>query len=139
MNKQNEKRDRGMRRYRVNSDRTSALYVIPFNDLKYAQHDIRIVDMSIVGAGIASREPIQEGLACFEERVSGHKLGVVAWSRRYGVEYRAGISFVGLPVEKEDYILHAVRSSSPRPLLHDPDRIIGSILASIRDSLSEGR
>jgi hypothetical protein len=101
---------------------------------RFAQQEqlVRIVDVSVAGVGIESQDAIEPGLACFKEPLSGHKFGVVAWCRQQGDFYRAGISFVTLPYEQEQYILNQVRQSRGRQPLKYPGKIITSLLAPLK-------
>ena len=132
MDEQKDKRTGGIRRYFIASHRTSSVYVIPFNRLSRTTHRVRIVDLSVVGVGIESKERIEPGLACFEEQVGGYKFGVITWSRPSEEGYRAGISFMTLPQEKEQYILDQVRSDRSHTSLRDPEKIIETLLQSIK-------
>ncbi|OGW41520.1 MAG: hypothetical protein A2010_05000 [Nitrospirae bacterium GWD2_57_9] len=138
MTEKNEKRTSGIQRYFITSHRTSAVHIIPFDHLIQADHVVRIADLSVVGVGIESKNPIEPGLACFEEPVGGHKFGIVTWCKQQGDGYRAGISFVKLPHEKEQYILDQVRISMSHKLLRDPDKIIESLLKTIKQQDTNG-
>jgi len=131
MDEQTDKRAGGIRRYFIASHRTSSLHVIPFDRLARMTHSVRIVDLSVVGVGIESKERIEPGLACFEEPVGGNKFGVITWSRPDGERYRAGISFMTLPHEQEQYILKQVKTARSHISLRDPEKIIESLLQSI--------
>lgn len=132
MPEQNEKRKNGVQRYFITSQRTSSLRVITFDRLARKEHVVRIVDLSVIGMGIESNDPIESGLACFGDRVGGHKLGVVTWCRQNGDSYRAGINFITLPREKEQYILNQVKQSPSHKCLRDPEKIIETLLQSIK-------
>ncbi len=127
-----DKRSGGIRRYFIASHRTSSLHVIPFDRLTRSEHIVRIADLSVVGVGIESQEPLEPGLACFEDLVGGHKFGVITWCKRRGQGYRAGISFVTLPRDEEEYILKEVMHTPDRKALRDPENIIKTLLKSIR-------
>lgn len=132
MNEQNENKNRGIQRYRVASRRTSAMSVIAFDQLTRTEHVVRIVNLSVVGVGIESGEPIESGLVCFKEQVGGHKYGVVAWCRLDGDRYLAGINFTTLPLEKEKYLRKQVKQSHPHKPLRDPEKIIATLLESVK-------
>jgi hypothetical protein len=135
MTDRKDKRTGGIQRYPIASHRTSSLQIIPFDKLVRSEHIVKISDLSVVGMGIESQEPLEPGLACFEERVVGHKFGVVSWCRPSGEGFRAGISFMTLPREKERYILDQVKQSPDHKSLRDPEKIIETLLKSIkRDS-----
>ena len=82
------------------TQRTSSVGVIAFDRLSQKEHIVRIVNLSVIGVGIESSEPIEPGLVCFKERVSGHKFGVVTWCRAGGDTYQAGINFTNLHHDK---------------------------------------
>jgi hypothetical protein len=127
------KKSRGIQRYRFTSHRTYSLNVIAFDPPTRTEHGVRFLDISVVGVGIASSERIGPGLVYFREPVGGQKFGVVVWSKPNDDHYRAGIQFVILPPEKEAYIQEQVKQSHPRKLLSDPDKIIASLLESIKN------
>ena len=135
MTEQNENKNRGIQRYSVASRRTSAVGVISF-DLMRTEHVVRIVNLSVVGVGIESSEPIELGLVCFKEQVGGHKFGVVAWRRPDGDRYLAGINFTTLPLEKEMYLRKQVKQSRPHKPLRDPEKIIAALLESVKGQTS---
>ncbi len=135
MTEQNENKNRGIRRYSVASRRTSAVGVISF-DLMRTEHVVRIVNLSVVGVGIESGEPIEPGLVCFKEQVGGHKFGVVAWCRPEGDKYLAGINFMTMPLEKERYLRKQVKQSHPHKPLRDPEKIIAALLESVKGQTS---
>lgn len=133
MTNQGEKRARGIQRYCLTSQRTFPLDVIAFDQLKRTEHVVRIVDLSVVGVGIESSERLEPGLVYFNEHVVGQKFGVLTWSKQSGNRYRAGIHFVVLPQEKEAYIREQVKQSRPHKTLRDPEKIIASLLDSMKD------
>ena len=132
MSEKKEKRTSGIRRYFIASHRTSSLHLIPFHRLIHTEHLVRIADLSVVGVGIEASELLEPGLAFFEDPVGGHKFGVITWCRKSDEGYRAGISFIMLQREQEEYILHEVRRSPSHTPLRDPDKIIEGVLNSIR-------
>lgn len=132
MTEQNENKKRGIQRYRMASRRTSAVGVIAFDRLTRTEHVVQIVNLSVVGVGIESNEPIEPGLVCFKEQVGGHKFGVVAWCRLHGDRYLSGIIFTTLPLEKERYLRKQVKQSRPHKPLQDPEQIIAALLESVK-------
>jgi hypothetical protein len=131
-----DKRTRGVQRYFVASHRTASVQVIPFDQLTCSGHIVRIADLSIIGVGIESPDPIEPGLACFDEPVSGHRFGVVAWCRQKGDRYRAGISFVTLSHPHEQYILNQLSLSPRHKALRDPEKILETLLKDIKPGTS---
>ncbi len=132
MTERKEKRTGGIQRYFIASHRTSSLRVITLDQLDRTQHLVRIVDLSVVGVGIELNEWIDPGLVCFEDQVGGHRFGLVTWCRQSGDGYRAGISFMTLPQEKEKYILRQVKLARFNKSLQDPAKIIANLLESIK-------
>lgn len=127
-----DKRTEGIRRYFIASHRTSSLHLIPFDKLTRSEHIVRIADLSVVGVGIESKDPLEPGLACFEDLVGGHKFGIITWCKRLDEGYRAGISFVTIPREKEEYILNEVKQAPAHKALRDPENVIKTLLKSIK-------
>jgi hypothetical protein len=70
-------RSRGIQRNRFTSPRTYSLDVIAFAQPMRTEHVVRIVDFSVVGAGIELAERIEPGLVYFKEPVGGQKFGVL--------------------------------------------------------------
>jgi len=128
-----EKRNQGIQRYHVTSNRTHSLDLIAFDQPMRTEHVVRIVDVSVIGVGIESNERIEPGLICFKEQISGQKYGVLIWSKLSSGGYRAGIQFVVLSPEEEVYIQEQVKQSPPHKSLQDPDKIIASLLQSIKN------
>jgi hypothetical protein len=133
MTERKEGRERGIQRYFMATQRTSSVGVIAFDRLTQKEHVVRIVNLSVVGVGIESSEPIELGLVCFKEQLSGHKFGVVTWCRAEGDTYQAGINFTNLPHDKEQYLLKQVKQSHPHKPLLDPGNIIATLLESIKE------
>jgi hypothetical protein len=129
-----EKRSKGIQRYHVNSHRTYSLDVIAFDRPTRTEHVVRIVDFSVIGVGIESSERIETGLVCFKEHIGGQKYGVLIWSKPGKGCYRAGIQFVVLSPEEEAYLQEQVKQSPPCKLLRDPDKIITSLLDSVKNA-----
>ncbi len=132
MGKHDEYKSGGVQRYSVGSHRSSVLHLITFDRLARRDHIVQFVDLSVVGVGIQSRDPIEPGLVYFKEQVVGQKFGVIAWCRPYGDEYRAGINFVTLPIEQELYLVQQVKQSGSQTILRDPENVIAGLLESIK-------
>jgi hypothetical protein len=127
-----DKRTSGIRRYSIASQRTSPLLVIPFGCLAIKTYLVRIADLSVTGLGIELNCPVETGLAFFEEPVGGHKFGIVAWCREYDGIYRAGINFIRLPQDTEQYLLSQLKQSRNEQLLSDPECIVEEFLRTIK-------
>lgn len=132
MENRDENKNNGIQRYSIGSHRSSVVHLITFDRLARRDHIVRFVDLSVVGVGIKSKDPIEPGLVCFKEQVVGHKFGVITWCRRCGEEYRAGINFVTLPIEQEIYLLKQVKQSDSHSILRDPENMIAGLLESVK-------
>lgn len=132
MSENTQKRTFGIQRYFVSSHRTAFLRVITSDRCIRQEQMVRIVDVSVNGVGIESQEIIEPGLVCFKEPLSGHKFGIVAWRRQQDGLCRAGIGFLTLPYEQEQYILDQVRQTHARQPLQDPEKLIASLLEPLK-------
>jgi hypothetical protein len=130
-----EKRSHGVQRYRVTSLRTYSLDAIAFEQSMLTEHVVQIVDISVIGVGIETTDRIEPGLICFREQISGQKYGVLVWSKLKSDRYRAGIQFVILSPEEEAYLQEQVKQSPPCQTLRDPDKLIASLLESIKNEI----
>jgi hypothetical protein len=128
-----DKRIRGIQRYRLTSQRTYSMGVIAFAQPMRTEHIVRILDFSVVGVGIELTEHIEPGLVYFREPVGGQKFGVLVWSKKGEERYRAGIKFVILSSEEESYILDQVKQPhlGAAPLV--TDKYIIALLESIQN------
>jgi hypothetical protein len=111
--------------------------VITFQQLEWKNHDAQIIDISIIGVGIESSQQIEPGLVWFKERIGGYKSGVLMWSKQSGPLYRAGIKFVPLSRDEEAYVQEQVKQSLPLKRVHDPARIISTLIESVKKELTE--
>ncbi len=136
MKNENENKNSGIQRYSIPLKRSSSVHLITFEDVTRYDRIVRFVDLSVVGVGIVSKDPIKPGLVCFTEQVVGHKFGVITWCRQNGEDYRAGINFVTLPREQELYLLTQVKQSESHTALRDPDNIIAGLLKAIKPQSS---
>ena len=127
-----KKMTRGIQRYRLTSPRTYSLDVIAFAQPTRTEHIVRIVDFSVVGVGIELAERIEPGLVYFKEPVGGQKFGVLVWSNQRGDRYRAGIKFVVLSSEEEEYLLEQIKQPDLDMAPGARDKIISSMLESIQ-------
>ena len=127
-----KKMTRGIQRYRLTSPRTYSLDVIAFAQPTRTEHIVRIVDFSVVGVGIELAERIEPGLVYFKEPVGGQKFGVLVWSNQRADRYRAGIKFVVLSSEEEEYLLEQIKQPDLDMAPGARDKIISSMLESIQ-------
>jgi hypothetical protein len=130
-----EKRSQGIQRYRVTSLRTYSLDVIAFDQCMRTEHVVRIVDISVIGVGIETSERIEPGLICFREQIGGQKYGALVWSKLKGDRYQSGIQFVILSPEEEAYLQEQIKQSPTCQSLRDPDKIIASLLESVKNEI----
>lgn len=131
-----ERMTTGIQRYFMSSPRICSINIIPFDKMTRLEYIVQVSDISVVGVGIVSREPIDHGLVCFENSVGGQKFGVVAWSRPSDGVCRAGINFVTLSKEKEQYVTNQIRKSPVNKQLCDPDGILEGLLKSLKPETS---
>ena len=133
MLEEEDKRSRGIQRYRLTSQRTYSMGLIAFARLARTEHVVRILDFSVVGVGIELAEQIEPGLVYFREPVGGQKFGVLVWSKQSEDRYRAGIKFVILSSEEEAHILDQVKQPLRGKAPLAPDTFITSLLESIQN------
>jgi len=128
---------RGVRRYPVSAHRECPMGIITFQGLEWIDHNAQIVDISIIGIGIESNRQIEPGFVWFKERIGGYKSGVLMWSKQSGSRFRAGIKFVPLSRDEEAYVHEQVKQSLPRKPIHDPARIISTLLETVKREVSD--
>jgi hypothetical protein len=121
-----------LRRHPVAVQRDCSLGVITFEGLEWTDHTAKIMDLSATGIGIESDQPIEPGIIWFKDCVYGQKCGVLVWCKQNGPRYRAGIQFVDLNHEEEEYLRRQVERSRPRQPLEDPHRVVASLIDYIR-------
>lgn len=132
MPEKEDNKSRGIQRYRFASQRTFSIGVLAFARPARTEHVVRILDFSVVGVGIEVAEPLERGLVYFKEPVGGQKFGVLVWSKQLDDQYRAGIKFVVLSSEEEDYLLEQVKQPTFNASHRAPDMNIASLLESIQ-------
>ncbi len=108
----------------VSSDLNPSLGVISFNNLVRTDYLAKIVNRSIIGIGIETDHPIQQGVVCFKECVYGQTCGIVMWCNQIGSLYRCGIRFVSLTRAEKEYLRYQIEQVKPSKPVRDPDRII---------------
>ena len=133
-----EKRARGILRYNLASPRTYAFDVIPFDQQPVrTEHVVRVLDFSVVGVGIESSVLIDPGLVYFREPMGGQKFGVLIWSIPKDDGYRAGIRFVTLLSDEEEYLRKQIRRTHLLNVLPDPENIIATLLDAVKNETKE--
>ncbi len=125
-------RNRQEHRQPIFVHRDCCLGIITFKHLEWTDHVAQLVDISRNGVGIESGNWIEPGFVWFRDRVGGFKGGVLMWSKRQGTRYRAGIRFVPLSRDEEQYVQEQVSCSRPHSPLRDPEAIITTLIESIK-------
>jgi hypothetical protein len=101
--------------------------VISFQDLEWTDQVAWIVDFNITGLGIETDKPIEQGFIWFKQPVFGQKCGVLAWCRTADARYRAGIEFIPLSRENEEYLLRQIEQLQPGKPFPDPKQVISEL------------
>lgn len=112
--------------------RNCSLGVITFKRLEWTDHVACLVDISRSGVGIETDGRIEPGFVWFRDRVGGHKSGVLMWSKLQGQKYRAGVKFVSLSRDEEQYLQEQVAQFRPHRPLRDPETLIATIIESLK-------
>ncbi len=126
------KSSRQSRRYPVaRTGRRIGLCVITFKDLAWKDHTALLLDISRHGMGIESGERLEPGFAWFQERVSGHRSGVLMWSKQAGDVHRGGVRFVSLSRDEEQFVNEQIGLLRSGRLIEDPVAVIMTIMESL--------
>lgn len=128
-------RKQGVKRHSVVKDRDRRLGVIAYENLEWTEHNVKIVDLSVIGVGIEADQQLSPGIVWFRERVSGQRCGFLVWSRKIGDRYRSGIQFITLNRADEDYLRRQVSLTRPSEPFQDP----GRLLARMMDDINKDR
>ena len=118
-------------RYPLAVQRDCAMCIITFKDLAWKDHVAFLKDISMNGVGVEAETRIDTGFVWFRDRVGGHRGGVLMWSRQVGYNYRAGIQFVPLSRDAEEFVNSQVSLLRDHQPLHDPTAIISMIMESM--------
>ena len=129
IDKRNELRQAS--RYPLAVQRDCAMCIITFKDLAWKDHVAFLKDISMNGVGVEAETRIDTGFVWFRDRVGGHRGGVLMWSRQVGYNYRAGIQFVPLSRDAEEFVNSQVSLLRDHQPLHDPTAIISMIMESM--------
>jgi hypothetical protein len=121
-----------MQRHAISTQRVCDLGIISFRRLLWTDVRARVVNLSMTGIGIESDARLEPGFVWFKDRVGGHRGGVLMWSREQDGRYRAGIRFVPLSRDEEQYVQKQVAWSRPHAPVHDPEMIINTIIHSLK-------
>ncbi len=110
----------------------SSLNIVSFKDTSWADHTANIVDLSDSTVRVESDRPIDPGFVWFNDRVRGHKGGLVVWCQPFYGRYRAVLQLVPLTSEEERGIQErTVRSNAHRPH-RSPEEIIASLTEAMK-------
>jgi hypothetical protein len=122
----------GLRRYRVESDRTCTFDLISFDDLRVRDYTARIRDISPTGVGLLTEQLIEPGIIWFKNPVYGKKSGVLVWCKPEEPWCRAGIQFFAVPPAAEAYVQRQIVTAKPFQPLRDPEQIITHLISSVK-------
>jgi hypothetical protein len=120
-----------VQRYTLASPQSCSLGIVSCQNLMWEEHSVRIMNMSVLGIGIESNQRIVPGLVWFKKRVGGHNFGIMRWVKSNGPSHKAGIEFIDLSRETEEYIQKQVKVSQPFKPVPDPEKIISVIIETI--------
>lgn len=121
-----------MQRHAISTQRVCCLGIISFRHLMWTDVRAQVVNLSVTGVGIESDMRLDPGFVWFKDRVGGHRGGVLMWSRQQDGRYRAGIRFVPLSRNEEQYVQEQVARSRPHMPVRDPEAIINTIIHSLK-------
>ena len=107
------------------------LGVISSETLTWTEHNVKIVDYSIIGIGVRTDRPIEPGIVWFKEHVYGQKCGFLVWCKKMGDHYRGGIQFVSLNRADEEYLHRQLSRMKPREPFQDPDQLLARMVDGI--------
>ncbi len=130
--KSNNNQRNGVKRRSISLERECSLGVISLNNFEWSDHLVKIVDYSVIGIGIESDLPIEPGVIWFKENLYGQKCGSLVWCKKSEVRYRAGIQFISLTREQEEYIRQQVEQMRYFKRIQDPKQIIAMLIAGIK-------
>jgi hypothetical protein len=118
-------------RYPLAVQRDCMMCIITLKDLAWKDHVAFLKDISMNGVGVEAEKRIDTGFVWFRDRVGGHRGGVLMWSRQVGYNYRAGIQFVPLSRDAEDFVNSQVGLLRDHKTILDPSAIISTIMESM--------
>jgi len=109
-----------------------SLSVVTFKDTSWVDHTADIVDLSERSVRVESDRPIDPGFVWFNDRVRGHKGGVVIWCRQFYGRYRAVMRLVPLTRDEERLIQERTVQSSPHRPHRSPEDIIATLTKAMK-------
>ncbi len=125
-------RVQGVKRTLVTKNRECSLGVISCSNLKWTDHQVKLVDHSVIGVGIESEQPINPGIIWFKECIYGQKCGSLVWCKKIGSRYRAGIQFIAFSREQEELLRKQIERLKSHEPLQDPEGIISALIADLK-------
>jgi hypothetical protein len=128
-------RVKGVKRRRLSPARECPVGGISLHDLTWSDHLIKILNYSVIGIGIESDRPIEPGVIWFKENIYGQKCGFLMWCKQSDSGYRAGIQFISLTREEEEYMGRQIEQVQLLQPVPDPDRLIATLFARIKRDL----
>jgi hypothetical protein len=129
IDKRSEQRQAG--RYPLAAQLDCAMCIITFKDLAWKDHVVFLKDISMSGVGVEAEKRIDTGFVWFRDHVGGHRGGVLMWSRLVGYNYRAGIQFVPLARDAEEFVNSQISLLRDHKPLRHPTATISTIMESI--------
>lgn len=111
---------------------SGSLSVVTFKDTSWVDHTADIVDLSESSVRVESDRPIEPGFVWFDDRVRGHKGGVVIWCQQFYGRYRAVMKLVPLTRDEERLVQERTLQSSPHRPHRSPEEIIASLTESMK-------
>lgn len=109
-----------------------SLSVVTFKDTSWVDHTADIVDLGESNLRVESDRPIDPGFVWFNDRVRGHKGGMVLWCRQFYGRYRAVMRLVPLTRDEERLIQErTLQSNSHRPH-RSPEEIIATLSEALK-------
>ena len=111
--------------------RDCSMGIIMFKNFEWADHVVRLADLSRSGVGVESVQSIEPGFVWFKDRVAGHRGGIVVWSRQNGGKFRAGIKLLTLSPDTEKYIQKECGETQSHQPLREPEAIIATLMQSL--------
>jgi hypothetical protein len=105
--------------------------IITFKDLAWKDHVVSLKNISMNGAGVEAEKRIDTGFTWFRDRIGGHRGGVLMWSRQVGYNYRAGIQFVPLSRDAEEFVNSQISLLRDHKPLRHPTAVISTLMESM--------
>lgn len=118
-------------RYPLAVQRECSFCVVTFKDFDWRDFSVHLKDISMQGLGVQSENAIMPGFVWFRERVGGHRGGILLWSRKIGISFRAGIQFLNLSREEEQFVQKRIASLQQHEPIKDPEAVIATIMESL--------